>query len=160
MTDAISKQRDNTHVASWIPQTGKQMCKYLSDFGCTCTYFWRQNQKIKWLYRKISSLNISDSLLFFPLDWNVVFSLVKTWHVIALYICIFLCPSNENSYLASIAVAWFHSVYRSSPFVYDQQNMVLEEMKHLILGLLWFFYEICWVEICHRWRGGAMNIFL
>ena len=44
----------------------------------------------------------------FPSDWNVVFYWLNMtrWQPY-----IFLCPTDENSYLAIMVNAWFHSVF-------------------------------------------------
>ena len=49
---------------------------------------------------------------YFPSEWNVVFSLVKTWHLPVVYI-----------FLAIMADAWFHSVFWSSILVYMSNKM-------------------------------------
>ena len=62
----------------------------------------------------------------FPLDWNVVFSLVEhdTW---LLYI--FLCPTDKNSNLANMSDTWIHSVFWSSLLVYMSNKMWSSRIK-------------------------------
>ena len=88
---------------------------------------------VRWLWKSYNQIKKSILSIIFPRTGMSCFHWLKhdTWLLL-----IFLCPIDENSYMASMADAWFHPVFWTS---YVQQNAVLEKIKRLS-GLLLIIY--------------------